>query len=112
MTVNGEAVAVTFSGGRWQLTAPFAPNIKADGRFININVALPSDAAYLTLINANGSVNDGRNFAVVIVARDQRLDDAPHLFRADPLEDRRAALLPSLDTVDVVAAQPVLVDPA
>ena len=56
-------------------------------------------------------VVDGLDLGVVVVARDERLDDGLHLGRRDALEDRSAAPFPALDAIDVVAPQPVLVRP-
>ena len=60
----------------------------------------------------HAGVFDRLDLGVVVIARHERRDNRPDFVRGDPLHDRGAAAIPALEAIDVVPAQPVLVDPA
>ena len=83
--------------------------VMADETVGDESVVLSVDAQAVDGLHAG--VDDGPDLGVVEPPVDERFDDVEYLTVRDPFDDLVAALLPPLDAVDIVSAQPVPLGP-
>lgn len=79
--VNGEATSVSNQGGVWSLDFPSGPpaELTASDAAVDLDLALPSNTAYVTLIGAGGATTTSADHIVFSGARLNAVPDADGL---------------------------------
>ncbi len=79
--VNGQATSVSQQGGEWSLDFPAGPpsELTASDAAVDLDLALPSNTAYVTLIGAGGATTTAADHVIFSGARLNAVPDADGL---------------------------------